>query len=136
MSKRTKEREIRIRAVAPGCQGGLGNGIRYYVESETDGSITLDNRARENFRARFVLAKRPDGRLENSVGQQYEIVTESGVPVWAVEAQGVVEVSESDYRKLAAALKLVKDIARIDGDGIETMDRLIAEARKLTKEAQ
>jgi PDZ domain-containing secreted protein len=131
MSKRTKEREIRIRAVAPGCQGGLGNGIRYFVESETKASITLDNRARENFRLRFTLAKRPDGRLENSVGQQYEIVTDSGVPV-AVDVEGVVEVSESDYRKPAAALKLVEQIAHIDGHGVETMDRLIAGARKLT----
>lgn len=69
--------EIRIRTVTPNApEPNTGNGIRYYVVHESDAAIALDNCAPDpRFRVRVTLVKMPNGRLENSAGQQFEIVT-------------------------------------------------------------
>jgi hypothetical protein len=73
---KTPTKIIRIRTVTPNAPvPNTGQGLRYYVTAESDAAIHLDNCAPDSrFRARFTLSKMPNGRLENSAGQQFEIV--------------------------------------------------------------
>jgi len=66
-------REIRIRTVTPGVPAG--ETLRFYVVQESDAVIEIDNRAPDpRFRICLFLSKMPSGLLENSAGQQFEIV--------------------------------------------------------------
>ena len=72
--KTTNEKQIRIRCVVPGLPA-IGNGIAYYVVSESATAIHIDNRATNRFyQCAVTLAKLPNGNLANSAGQEFEIV--------------------------------------------------------------
>jgi hypothetical protein len=75
---KTTTKTIRIRAL-PAERGT--DGLLYYVEQESTAAIHLDNRApNAMFRTRVTLSKMPDGTLENSAGQKFEIVPERNEP--------------------------------------------------------
>jgi hypothetical protein len=67
-----KKRIVHIRAV-PAVKGTLV-ALKFFVESESNNAIVLDNHVRGEFHCSVTLVKLPSGRLANAVGQEFEIV--------------------------------------------------------------